>query len=76
MVEIKIDQRKVHIFNVMKPFLIELYENRYKITLTKIELDLDNKNTIVEDNKDIPPEEDEEENPPEEEEEEDVKTNG
>ncbi len=39
MVEIKIDRRKQHIFDLIKPIIIQLYSERYNIALTNIEMD-------------------------------------
>lgn len=38
-VELKIEKRKVHIFNKLKPILTQIYADRYGITLTDIELE-------------------------------------
>lgn len=45
MVEIKIDRRKQHIFNKIKPILIQIYKERYNIALQDIEMDT---NTVEE----------------------------
>jgi len=37
-VELKIEKRKVHIFNTLKPILTRVYSDRYNIVLTDIEL--------------------------------------
>ncbi len=39
MVEIKIDRRKQHIFDLIKPILIQLYQERYSIALQTIDMD-------------------------------------
>ena len=39
-VEMKIDKRKQHIFNKVKPIIKQLYLERYHITLTDIEMDM------------------------------------
>jgi len=38
-VELKIEKRKVHIFNKLKPILTQIYADRYGIILTDIELE-------------------------------------
>lgn len=39
-VEMKIDKRKQHIFNKIKSMLIKLYQDRYGISLSEVEMDL------------------------------------
>jgi len=38
-VEMQIDKKKQHIFNKSKPIIRQIYQDRYSITLTDIEMD-------------------------------------
>jgi len=53
MVEVKIDRRKQHIFNIVKPLIIQIYQERYNITLTDIEMDMNKVEKVQTDNNTI-----------------------
>jgi len=46
-VENKIDRKKKHIFNLIKPIILKLYADRYKITLTTIEMDMNEIDPVI-----------------------------
>jgi len=52
-VENKIDKKKKHIFNLLKPIILQLYSDRYSITLTTIEMDMNELNPKVDDSTNV-----------------------